>query len=609
MSYVTHSRSDTTPGRRSSFLAFSAIALFSVALASLTTLGALVTTDRYIVTEDSPVVEDQYVTSLSGIVEGRIDGDLTIFTGSLSISGEVTGSVTVFATGPVTVTESGSVGGSLRGTASSLTVHGAVGSDVFVTAASTVIEERGVVGRDLMAFGGTARVEGTVARDVRGRMLRSTIDGSVGGDVDIATQSLSVGPAASIDGDVVYRSSADADIASTATVTGTVTRLPTQGNFLYGLILSVANVVGFLGFVAVGLVGLWIVRGTSARATGLVITKPIRSLLTGVLVVILVPLVVVLLAVTLVGIPLAVVVAALALVAFILGPVPAVTALGNRILFGRGGLFGGFLLGAVLWRLGIWLIPYVGAALYVIGLVWGVGAWALGIKATREREPVPVPLLPPGIIDSSASQEGWQPPLAPGASPTGADEVELPRRWREPADADEGSVDEPTPEEGEGPDPYRERDTTHASEPVMFGDAGADTEADVQVDEEMGGQADGIGTGDEPEVTEPEMVSEAPKDELISFGDGSPAGRTEAAESEAEADEPTDEPEPHVDEPEPHDEGPEPRPAEVSPPSDHEEIAEQKPVAEMTLEERLAAFREELAAIEDEGDRDRGSEA
>ena len=78
------------------YLALGLIAVFSVALPSLGGFGALVTSERYIVTEDAVVSEDQYVTSVAAVVEGVIDGNLTIFSGDVTITGEVTGSVNAF---------------------------------------------------------------------------------------------------------------------------------------------------------------------------------------------------------------------------------------------------------------------------------------------------------------------------------------------------------------------------------------------------------------------------------------------------------------------------------------------------------------------------------
>lgn len=388
---------------------------FIAAIAALSPVfGALVTTNIFVVTVDDPLSEDQYVTSMSAVVEGLIDGDLTIFTGNLTISGEVTGSVQVMSSGTVTLTETGRIGGALRGAAVNLRLLGEVGGDVFVTAGSIVLEESGNLESDLMAFGGVTRVEGHVERDVRGRMLRTVVTGDIGGDIDVATQKFEVGPTATISGDILYRSPSAGSISSDASITGTVTRLPSQSNFVYGLILSLANVVGLLAFVVAGIVILLLARGTGSRAAGAIITNPIRSLLYGLAAVIVTPVLIVFLGATLVGLPIAVMLAMLLVAAIVIGPVPAVAAFGNRIMFRRGGLLGAFVVGAVLWRLGIWLIPVVGGALYLLALVWGIGAWIAGAIASRREEGLPMALLPAAMTPATGIPADWKPPFAPG---------------------------------------------------------------------------------------------------------------------------------------------------------------------------------------------------
>lgn len=404
----------TLPARH---LALAAVALIAVVVPSIAFIGALVTTDRYIVREGQEVTEDQYVTAMNVTVDGVVDADLTVFSGSVTIRGRVNGTLTLISAGTLTIEEGGAVEGSVNGAAIAVSVDGTVGGDVFVTAGSIVIEDTGVVGRDAMGFGGTFRIDGNVERDVRGRSYRVTVDGGVGGDVDIASQSFSIGPTAEIDGDVLYRSSSDASISPDAVVVGTVTRLPTQSNFVYGLILSLANVVGFLGFFVAGLLALWLLRGTGSRAVGSMLTKPVQSLLVGIVTVIGVPLMVIAFAVTLVGIPLSIALVAIGIVGFIIGAVPAVTALGNLILVRRGGLFGAFVVGAVVWRIGIWIIPFVGGYLFLLGLVWGTGAWVLGVIASRRAEPIAPQLLPATIIAAADAPQDWEPPLAPGRRP------------------------------------------------------------------------------------------------------------------------------------------------------------------------------------------------
>ncbi|MFV1998840.1 MAG: polymer-forming cytoskeletal protein [Acidimicrobiia bacterium] len=411
---MTLSRSKARNRITAKHFAVGFVAVLAVALPSLSTLASLVTTDIFIVSEQQPLSEDVYVTSLSGKVDGVIDGDLTIFTGDLTITGRVTGSVAVFSTGSVVVEPTGRIDGSLRGAAVNVTVRGEIGGDLFVSGASIVVEDIGSVTRDAMLFGGTARIEGSVGRDVRGRTLRLVVDGSIGGDLDVATQKLEFGPSAEIDKDVLYRSPVEADLDSEAVIGGTITRLPTQSNFVYGIMLALANVVGFFGFLVAGLVVLWALRRTSSRAVGAVLTRPISSLLVGVLTVVVFPVVVTVLAITLVGLPLAAIGVLIGAGLFVVGPVPAVTALGNRVLIRRGGLFGAFVMGAVLWRLGIWVVPVVGGLIYLLALVWGTGAWVLGALAARRGDPIAPPLLPQSLVVDSQEPLEWDAPLAPG---------------------------------------------------------------------------------------------------------------------------------------------------------------------------------------------------
>jgi MFS family permease len=146
---------------------------------------------------------------------------------------------------------------------------------------------------------------------------------------------------------------------------------------------------------------------------GSILRQPIRSFLVGFLTVIAFPAVVLFLAMTLVGLPLAVVGVLIGGIAFIIGPVPAVTALGNRVLWNRGGLFGAFVVGASLWGIAIWLIPVVGGFVYVIGSIWGIGAWVMGFTAARRGDPTPPALLPASMVANDEIPADWVPPLAP----------------------------------------------------------------------------------------------------------------------------------------------------------------------------------------------------
>jgi len=387
-------------------------------LFALVPLGAaiapsVVTTDLFIVSEDEPIAEDVYVAATSGRVEGRIEGDLVITTGSLSISGTVAGDVLALTSGTVRIEPGGVVEGSLRTASPQVVVEGAVRQDLFTTGIAAHVETAGSVGRDVIMFGGTLNVDGAVGRDIRGRVFTATVAGSVGRDVDLTVQRLTVDSSASVAGDVLYRSTSDASIAPD-TVDGQIVQLPAQSNFIFGVILAIANILGILAFIVSGIILLWLFRTTGAASVGAIEQHPLKTFIIGVLALIGAPMLVLLLAVTLVGLPLAALLLAMLLLSLVFGPVPAVTAGGDLLLRRKGGLFGGFVLGAVLWRLGIWLIPFVGAFLYLVALIWGVGGWVLGAWRVRAARPADREALPPAlIVKDDPIPEGWEYPLAP----------------------------------------------------------------------------------------------------------------------------------------------------------------------------------------------------
>ncbi len=416
---------DPPTGRphRNRYLAVSVIAV-ALAIPAIVTpiFASVITAEFFIVEEDTPITEDVYVASTSGRVEGLIDGDLTIVTGDLTITGTITGSVNALTSGTLRVEPGGVIEGSVRAVSPSVEINGTVEGDIFVTGAGLTISEDGTVGRDLIFFGGAFRTTGSIGRDIRGRIFTAGIDGIVGRDVDIAVELLTIGSSARIGGDVLYRSPNDASIAEAAEIAGGVVVLPTQSNFFYGVVLALANIITFLGFIVAGLFALWLARSTGEAAVEAIEKNPLKTLLIGVGAVILGPVILVLLAGTLVGLPLAGLVVLGMLVGLIFGPVPSVTVLGDLVLRNRAGLFGAFVVGAVLWRAAIWGtsligIGAIGALLFLIAHVWGVGGWLLGGWRARDLGDRQRDALPAGILVAPDDlPEGWEYPLAPTAS-------------------------------------------------------------------------------------------------------------------------------------------------------------------------------------------------
>ncbi|MFQ5947538.1 MAG: hypothetical protein ACE5KX_01585 [Acidimicrobiia bacterium] len=405
-------------------------------------LASIRTSERVIVRENDVVAEDLYAVGGRVIVEGVIEGDLIVVTGSLTMTGVVEGDVVGLIGGTAVI--GGEVQGSVRIAALRLVADGRVGNDLSAAAVSGKLS--GDVGRDALLTAGTSTVRGSVGRDVRGQFWRLTLDGSVGRDVIVSVQRLRANASTDVEGDLSYRSSNRGTISAGAEVAGQLVRRSGNRPVWVRAVTRLVSVLSLLAFIVSGIVLFWLFRDTTPRATTATLRKPWWTLLVGLALLVLPPLAVVPLFFTLVGIPIAVLILVLWLLGLFLGPVPAVALAGDKLLRGRGGMLGGFVVGAVVWRGAIWLLPLVGALLYVVTLVLGLGSWGIGAwEARRARPPAPEP--PVGAPGAEVEPEGgeaedddWAP--LPPEPKTGEEEAEGPSP---PSDERQyGEADDPT---------------------------------------------------------------------------------------------------------------------------------------------------------------------
>lgn len=338
-------------------------------------------TSIFLIEEDMAQDEDSYVLSQNAVVEGLVDGDLVVASNRVEVSGRVAGDVIVASDGTVTI--SGDVEGSVRGFARKVVVgpQGNVRDDLAVAAITTRIE--GSVGRDVIVFGGKVELTGSIGRDMHGRFIVGEFDGVIGRNTDVATSRLEVGPATSVGGSLLYRSNREADAHPDAVVEGKFARLSPRPSFFIDIWWTLATILGFFAFLFTGIVVMWLWRGTSAAAAGSILHHPWRTLGFGAAALVAVPIVVWLLVRSFVGVPIAILIGVLYLLGFFFGPIPAVTAAGSRLVRGRTGLYGAFVVGAIVWRLGIAVLPIVAGGLYVLALVWGVGGWVAAVWEGR----------------------------------------------------------------------------------------------------------------------------------------------------------------------------------------------------------------------------------
>ncbi|MFB6151425.1 MAG: polymer-forming cytoskeletal protein [Haloarculaceae archaeon] len=183
-----------------------------------------------VVGPDETVSGDLTATTGDVVVHGTVEGDVTAAAGSVAVTGEVDGSVSA-AAGSVTV--GGRVGGDASAAAGSVDIRSGatVGGDASAGAGSVTVAEGATVRGDVNAGAGTADVAGTVEGDVNG-----------GERVVLAST-------ATVRGDVTYHDSFDR--APGATVGGTVTHEPDTD--LFGPTVELDGLDGLDGLDEVGL--------------------------------------------------------------------------------------------------------------------------------------------------------------------------------------------------------------------------------------------------------------------------------------------------------------------------------------------------------------------
>ncbi|WP_148413407.1 polymer-forming cytoskeletal protein [Haloferax sp. KTX1] len=228
------------------------------------------------------------------------DGDLDAVGGTVVVAGTVTGDVSATA-GTVLVTETGVINGNLDAVAGSATLEGTVNGDVSLAGGAVFVRDTAAIDGSLDAAGGTVR-----------------LDGAVDGNVRVGAEELAVGPTARVGGSLEY-DAATATVDAAAVVDGGVQQVddlavaapvvagtPFQFGQFEGPVIPGWVVSGYwlLANFVLGAIIVLVAPDFARRVTGLGTKKAVRSGGVGLLAIVAVPIVLLLLVLTLVGIPL-----------------------------------------------------------------------------------------------------------------------------------------------------------------------------------------------------------------------------------------------------------------------------------------------------------------
>lgn len=336
-------------------------------------------------------------------IAGTVNGDIFCAAQTVTISGEVNGDVLCAAQ---TIHISGTVDGSVRLAAQNITINGTIERNATLMAQSVTTDTRSSFGGDVGITSTDAILNGNIDRDLAVAAGTVTINGQVGRNITGTVDTLRLGDAADVQGNIEYTSQNTLQRDGGAQVNGNITRNePEQGKTadasdalpLFALYL-------FLAMLLASIVLVLLFPRVFQTAANTALASLGTTLLIGLATSIIVPVIIMILMFTVIGIPLAIL-ALLAWLVVILLSGPFAAYLLGRFMWGKGAtnaiwvmLFGSIVL------LLLYFVPILNILVMLLALWFGVG---MIVRSLRFQMPsyALAPVDASGQSTTSASTE------------------------------------------------------------------------------------------------------------------------------------------------------------------------------------------------------------
>ncbi len=258
----------------------------------------VVRTGESVSIEDNQLIESDFYAAAGTVsMSGEVAGDMYVVGGTVTTNGKIDQDFTALA-GSVNVHASTS--DDVRVVAGEVVVAEFVGGDLFVLAGRLKVLSSATIAGNIFFYGGEAEISGSVNGSIMGSAETMRVDSNVGGSIDVGVaKSLTLGDRASVVGDVKYVSTNDLIRAQNAVVQGDVLRgsLPVatpvsdHENVLLTLFISLfATLSLYLVF-----------RSELQKLTNQILAAPAKMSLVGLGTFVGAPLVIILLLVTVLG--------------------------------------------------------------------------------------------------------------------------------------------------------------------------------------------------------------------------------------------------------------------------------------------------------------------
>ena len=337
------------------------------------------------------IQESIYILAGSVEFDGTAERDLNVIAGDATIDGTVRGTLHLAAG---TSELGGTVEGSVYIASGRTRITGTVEGDVVMASGELELTSSGRIGGGLFVLSGQIDLRGTVEGDISGTVGRTTLGGITNGEVDLSTGEFSIINTARVNGEVTYTGRNNPNIDGSAVVTQGVTHeeLDPWGGGDHPLGRASGNLLRSLWGLLAGVL-LVLVAPRLADHLGANGRRTVRALVFGLIGVIAVPIAVLLLMVSVVGLSAGLVALATFLMLLYLSQVIVGLTIGRSILpkswndGSRGFHLLAMTLGVIVLSVTRFIpLPYLHGVISILVTLWGVGA-ALMLFWNRSTDP------------------------------------------------------------------------------------------------------------------------------------------------------------------------------------------------------------------------------
>lgn len=348
------------------------------------------------------VIEDNYIKAANSIdINGTINGDAILAGNTITINGNVQGDVIAAAS---IIKINGEVQGNVRVLGATVEINNKVGKNVNAFGSNLTLTENSSVGWSLLFGCSQIDINSPVAGKILGTAAKININNSVGTNVNVnlgEKGTLTVGSEAKIKGDLIYTGTKDALINSGGLIQGKTLHKPisaeiTQAKKFLSRNWLLFRIIGLFGLLLVGVVIITLAKEKTRQINQEMWQQPVKTMLFGLLYLIVIPIILFLLIFTIIAGPLSLIGFCLYFIIIYLARIFTGTLIGQKILeyFGKkklgpeqkeANLLWPMILGTTIIYI-LTSVPYLGWFFGLLAIIWALGGLGEMLKKKKVAE-------------------------------------------------------------------------------------------------------------------------------------------------------------------------------------------------------------------------------